>query len=144
MKRLFLESAVVALVVWGGWRWTHPPTEAPTPTFDGTRPTLDMPAAPTLRPARPGDAMRVKPGDIGGEERLGVRERPLGSTPRLISSGAPPDTQSPTPRSGAPTWDERLRDPRALGVVFAAFLLFWLLLGRALRRGPGGKGLTND
>lgn len=144
MTRLLLESAVVAAIVWGGWRWTHPPPETPESTFAGTRPALDMPAAPTLRPAPAGDSMRVAPEGIGGTERFGARERPLGTTPRMISSGAPADARSPAPRSSAPTWDERLRDPRALGVVFALFLGFWLLLTRALRRGPGGRGFTND
>jgi|GEM_PF-2301628 len=143
--RFLFECAAVAAVVWGGWRWTHPPVEAPTPTFVGARPELEMPAAPTLRPEKPGDAMRVTPdGNLGGQEKFGARERPLGATPRLLSTGAPADAQSPAPRSSGPSWDERLRDPRALGVVFAAFLLCWLLLGRALRRGPGGKGFTHD
>ena len=146
MKRLFLESALLALAVWGCWRWTHPPETPPTATFPGARPSLDMPAAPALRPAEPGEAMRVVPESLGAASgRAAGRARPLGSTPLLLSArGAPADERSPAPRPSPPTWDERLRDPRALGAVVALFLLCYALLARALRRGPGGRGFTND
>jgi len=139
LKRLVFESAALALLVWGGWRWSHPPAQPATPTFAGERPTLAMPAAPTLRPDRPQSAMKILPEEPG-------RSISLGRTPALFSSPSPasPDDNSAPAAPPASSWDERLRDPRALCVVFAVFLVCWILLTRSLRRGPGGGGFTRD
>jgi hypothetical protein len=147
MSRLFFESAVVALVVWGGYRWTHPPTPPLVPTFSSGRPSLDMPPAPALRPDRPSSAMIVVPESLGARRVDGrsVQEAPLGSTPALFSQAPSPAREARAARrASAPTWDERLRDPRMLGAVFALFLVFYALLAQSLRRGPGGGGLKHD
>jgi hypothetical protein len=141
MKRLLLECAVVAAAVWGGWRWTHPPAAPPARTFAGARPDLDMPPAPALRPERPASAMDVVPEDARAD-----RSARLGRTPALLAGprAIAPEDAAAAPRPRATTWDERLRDPRALGVVFALFLAAYFLLTGALRRGPRGRGFGRD
>jgi hypothetical protein len=132
--RVLAELAVVALVVWGVHLWRRPAPEPASETHSG----LSAPPAEALRPNKPQKSMLVV-----AESRAGSRA--LGSTPALLDphGGSPAAPLDAPERDDAP-WYERLRDPRALGGVFAAFLVLWGLLARLLRRGGTGRGLTHD
>jgi hypothetical protein len=156
MRRIHVECAVVALVVWGAYRWTHRPPPPPARLFSGARPDLDMPGALALRPEKPADAMLVVPEGAGASApRLRGSSAParpvaLGSTPRLLSGprGAAPAEEAPALAASRPGY-ERLRGPGAVAAAAALFVVLYALLASSLRRGddgrgPGGRGLTHD
>ena len=120
-------------------------------------PALSAPQARFSRPRGPGEAMLVVP--EGTKETStgfdGSGEPPeLRKTAPKVFERAPIAKDSPAlakpaaaPESGLPGWLARLQalDPRMIvGVIVALFLLLYAAGVAALRRGPGGKGLTHD
>lgn len=150
MKRLLFDCSVVALVAFGAYSWTHRPAPRRAPAISGAMPDLAMPAARPMS-AEVGSSMLVAPEDAGGPDvhlkGARVREKALGEKPRLLGASAAditggrgsdalPDEQTP--------WEDRMRQPWAMGAVVALFIVLYALLTRALRKGPGGRGFTHD
>jgi len=150
VKRLLFDCAVVALVAWGAYSWTHRPAPRRAPAITGAMPNLGMPPARPMS-AEVDSSMMVAPEDAGRPEvhlkSARVREKTLGETPQILGEpaadvtggqvpGALPDEQTP--------WEDRMRRPWAMGAVVALFIVLYALLARALRKGPGGRGFSHD
>ena len=149
--KLVRDLLVIAAVCAGFYAWRHRPQPVRPPLIPGPAPTLAMPA-PSGRTPRPEDGgqMLVEKDSLGAREvhAPGQRARPktLGETPQLLSGESAPsldDSAAPPPPDPVETWLDRAATPKGMATVFALFVLCYLLLGRALRKGPGGHGLTH-
>ena len=148
--KLLRDCFVVLLVAGGAYFWTHRPVPRRAPAVSGARPDLAMPAARPMS-AEVGSSMLVAPEDAGRPEvhlkSARVHEKTLGEKPQLLGESAAditaghvpdalPDEQTP--------WEDRMRQPWAMGAVVALFIVLYALLTRALRKGPGGHGFSHD
>lgn len=150
--KLTRDLVLIAVVCLGFYGWRHRLIPKPKPLFKGPAPTLAMPA-PSNVPARPdaGEGMLVEKESLGGPERHAPgqrsRSKTLGETPRLLSGEAAPsldDARPSPPADDQSTWLDRAATPKGMAAVFGLFVLCYLVLGRALRKGPGGHGFTHD
>jgi hypothetical protein len=150
MKKLLRDCAVVALVVWGIYTWTHPPVLRREPVIPGAMPNLAMPAVRPFSAEAGSSMLVVREESSDGQPHLDGRprrERALGTKPHLLGESAVdvtagrvpdalPDERSP--------WSDRLRQPWAVGAVVALFIVLYAVLTRALWRGSGEHGFTHD
>lgn len=149
--KLTRDLVILAVLCLGFYGWRHRVVPKPKPLIKGPVPTLAMPA-PSSRPVRPdaGESLLVEKDSLGGK---GVhvpgqlaRPKTLGETPQLLSGESAPsldDPSAPPPPDELETWLDHAATPKGMATVFALFVLCYLLLGRALRKGPGGHGLTH-
>lgn len=119
---------------------------------------LAAPQARFSKPRGPGEAMLVVPEEAPRENAKGPAG--TGDAPALRKEAPKVFERAPiaqdslalakpgeAPDAKQPGWLLRLQslDPRAVIAVVAAFFLLLYFFGvAALRRGPGGKGLTHD
>jgi hypothetical protein len=150
--KLTRDLVIIAVVCLGFYGWRHRLIPKPKPLFKGPAPTLAMPA-PSNTPPRPdaGEDMLVEKESLGMPERHapGQRSRPktLGETPQLLSGDSAPslDDNGPSPLTDdQPTWLDRAATPKGMAAVFGLFVLCYLILGRALKKGGGHHGFTHD
>lgn len=149
--KLTRDLVVIAVLCAGFYGWKHRLIPKPKPLFPGKAPVLAMPS-PSDRPLRPDadEAMLVEKESLGmPDKHLNGRHgkpKPLGETPQLLTSAVLPSLEpaaSPL-EADKPTWLDKAATPQGMVAVVALFALCYLVLGRALRRGPGGRGLTHD
>ena len=150
MKRLLLDCSVVLLVAWGAYSWTHRPVPRRAPAISGAMPNIRMPAARPMS-AEIGSSMLVVPEDAGRPEVHAPgqrhREKTLGEKPDLLGGAAVDPTAGNVPDAlpdELSPWEDRLRQPWAVGAVVALFIILYALMTRALRKGPGGHGFSHD
>lgn len=149
--KLVRDLLVIAVVCGGFYAWRHRPQPERKPLFAGPAPTLAMPG-PSSAPLKTedGGALLVEKDSLGAREvhAPGQRARPktLGETPQMLSGESAPsldDPAAPPPPDPLETWLDRAATPKGMATVFTLFVLCYLVLGRALRKGPGGHGLTH-
>ena len=156
MNRLLRDCTVVLLVVGSVYYWKYRPVPEPVaiPAIPGEMPDLRMPSAPRLRTRRATDSATLVVHELAGNERPRLaggksdRERALGGKSRVLGGSAVDATAASGPDGvlddERSPWEDRLRQPWAVGAVVALFVVLYALGVRALRRGPGGGGFTHD
>jgi len=125
------------------WQSNQVPAPALEPGEHDAHVDLSAPAHVDIHHEQTQNSIMIARDNGSGDGRLG------GNTPEMfqrpsIASGSLALARNVAPMADTRPWWQKLNPVSIVIIMFAIFLVIFGFLSKALRRGPGGNGMSND